>query len=329
MQNKLDYIVFLRILATIAVVINHTFLVSLGTMTAASLCDTVFVQTIVHIVHFAVPLFVMITGALLLDSNRVITFEKAIKKYAWRMIVVIITIGWLFAFMECYFKTRSINLDVIIDSFMCVLTGNSWEHMWYLYMLIGLYLVIPFIKASLKVLTTKSIDCFILILFLFTSIIPMIEQFADVSFGIRFPIPSVYILYLLLGWRIPKLVDNIRGNRIKKIIMPLIIGISLILGICPYFEYYYNVESLKWIDAYNCPIEVIEGILIFAWVYLNIEKLSSKLYRSKVSLLIDRNSFGIYLFHMLWINVLYKVVHLNPLNSNWMLFLVAIFIGLF
>lgn len=29
---------------------------------------------------------------------------------------------------------------------------------------------------------------------------------------------------------------------------------------------------------------------------------------------LSRNSFGIYVFHMLWINVLYKVIKFNPLD---------------
>ena len=35
---------------------------------------------------------------------------------------------------------------------------------------------------------------------------------------------------------------------------------------------------------------------------------------------IAQNSFGIYIFHMLWINLLYKVVKLSPLDySAWIL----------
>lgn len=43
---------------------NHTALVALGTYKNPSIADGVIVHVIVNLVHFAVPVFVMITGAL-------------------------------------------------------------------------------------------------------------------------------------------------------------------------------------------------------------------------------------------------------------------------
>lgn len=31
---------------------------------------------------------------------------------------------------------------------------------------------------------------------------------------------------------------------------------------------------------------------------------------------ISNNSFGIYIFHMLWVNILYKIIKFNPLDYN-------------
>lgn len=32
---------------------------------------------------------------------------------------------------------------------------------------------------------------------------------------------------------------------------------------------------------------------------------------------ISENSFGIYIFHMLWVNILYKIIKFNPLDYNF------------
>ncbi len=70
-SSRILYLEVLRIIATIAVLINHVPLVALryysGTATDT---DNAVIMGINHIVHFAVPVFVMITGAWLLQKER-------------------------------------------------------------------------------------------------------------------------------------------------------------------------------------------------------------------------------------------------------------------
>lgn len=271
----------------------------------------------------------MITGALLLDKGRIINYQKALRKYAWRMTVVLLTIGSIFALMEEVFDAKTINVEVLNNVVLDVLTANGWEHMWYLYMLIGLYLVLPFIKASIHYLDIKSVDYFISFLFLFTSVVPMLSEYLNVTLGIRFPMASEYLLYLILGWRITVAdYDVYNTQMISKALLSVTLFVSLILGFMPYFEYVYGVESLKWLAAYNSPFEVVLGISIFGLAFLNREKLNG-LSKYKLIQICDKNSFGIYIFHMLWINVLYKIIHITPISVGWwsyILFCGAIFI---
>ena len=39
---------------------------------------------------------------------------------------------------------------------------------------------------------------------------------------------------------------------------------------------------------------------------------------------LDYNSFGIYIFHMLWINLIYKMIGINPLNYSFMVYIVMV-----
>lgn len=323
MQQKLNYIVFLRILATVAVVMNHTALVALGAIKVPTFENKVIVQTIVHIVHFAVPIFVMITGALLLDEQRIITYKKALLKYAWRMAVILLTVGWGFAMMESFFHDRTISLSMMLSSFINVLEGNSWEHMWYLYMLIGLYMFVPFIKAALKNLTLRSVDCILVILFVFTSVLPMIDYLGNFKFGIKFPITSEYVMYMILGWRITKMSANSWIYKNNILILVIIAIVTLLIGVCPFIEEYYNAHTIGWLDHYNSPVEVILSYFIFSYCYCNQSKFDG-IYKMGGGKFLDNNSFGIYIFHMLWINLIYKIIGINPLNYNFMVYIIMV-----
>ncbi len=146
MSTRIIYLEILRIIAIVAVLVNHIPLVALHLYDgSAGDNGRFFINCIVHIVHFAVPIFVMITGALLLDTKRPISYRKALN-YALRMIVILGTVGVMFAWMEIFFDERHFNLLQIPYAIINTLQGKTWTHLWYLYMLVGLYLLLPMLK---------------------------------------------------------------------------------------------------------------------------------------------------------------------------------------
>ncbi len=326
---RIDYIVFLRVIATLAVLINHVPLVADHVFReSATRFDDEFTGACVSLVHWAVPIFVMITGALLLDKKREISFEIAIKKYLWRIAVVLLVVGGSFALMEEYSNTRSINLSLFYTSFVNVLIGKSWTHMWYLYMLLGLYLVTPFLKMILNTAKLRDVDALILLLFFSSSLMFATKHFFDFQIGIDFPVHSIYILYMLLGWRVSQ-IDEIHSQKIKKnsfCLLLLVVLLSLLLLVANHY-YYEGCEKFSFCASYNSPLEVILGISIFLFCYVNKGKFSF-LVSNKIVKMIDNQSFGVYVFHMLWLNILYKVVGFNPLEYNPMVYILILFVVL-
>lgn len=318
MDKRIDYIVFLRVFCTICVLVNHVPLVASHVFASqVSDMDVWITNAIVHLVHFAVPVFVMITGALLLNPTRQISFEKAVKKYAWRMVAILLTVGWLFALMEQFSNTKTVSLSLFSVSFFNVLTGNTWTHMWYLYMLVGLYLVIPVLKAVVDH-TPKNIVPLVVTLFVFACVLPMFKHFFDFQLGVGFPMASCYVMYLLLGYCLSQ-------NRIKNRALPIavFVGLSAFLVLCSYMEVWGGAEKMKFFESYASPVEVLVacGLFVFA-MQRKFERLS-ELFVVKI---LDRNSFGIYVFHMLWVNILYKVVKFNPFDYG-LLMLVPVLLG--
>lgn len=103
-MTKSHYIVYLdnlRIVAAIAVVFLHLSNVCLDRFyDSDATMQNVLLVLINTITRFAVPVFVMITGTLLLNPRRIITYDNVFGKYIWRMLLILLTIGGAYALME-------------------------------------------------------------------------------------------------------------------------------------------------------------------------------------------------------------------------------------
>jgi surface polysaccharide O-acyltransferase-like enzyme len=103
--------------------------------------------------------------------------------------------------------------------------------------------------------------------------------------------------------------------------------LAVIYMIFGYLEYVEGHMSLRWLSGYTSPMMVIYSVAIFLWI-----KELSCLFNRFLQLgggKFSRDSFGIYVFHMLWVNVIYKVVKFNPIAEGlWTLIPVLIMVTL-
>ena len=91
--------------------------------------------------YWAVPVFFMITGALLLDKK--ISYKDIFSKYIKKIAIVLLVFGTTFAFVKQYALTRVFSNELINNTLLSVLEDTGFGHLWYLYVLIGLYLLLP------------------------------------------------------------------------------------------------------------------------------------------------------------------------------------------
>lgn len=322
--NKLLYIEFLRVFCIVAVLANHIPLAAVNTFAAtSSMADNVFCHACSWMNHFAVPIFVMITGVLLLNPNKEISLQKALSKYAWRMIVMLLTVGYSFALLEQYANEHTISLSLFGNSLYNVLAGRGWDHMWYLYMLIGLYLLIPFLKPAINALPLRSIGGLMILLFLFSSVNPILNALCGYSIPIRFPILSIYVLYLLAGWYIAQLKHSSVPKYMPRIAIVVAVVSIMVLGVCSYCKYAMSLDkSAIWGD-YSSPLVLLLSAAVFYICYAWQDKFHW-VADSKIMSALARDSFGIYLFHMLFVNILYKVIRFNPLEYGYWSFAIIL-----
>ena len=177
-MKKEVWIEKLRVFAAIAVVLIHVVQGTYGNGMQEvppyrRIVDT---SILMSCSSWAVPVFIMITGYLLLNPQKDLTIGK-IKKYIGRILLVLVTLGLFFCLVESMITCRSNGIGYVIkDAVIHLISGRSWAHMWYLYMLVGLYVLTPVLRGFVKEASGETFDFVMLCLFLLAFVCPTINR---------------------------------------------------------------------------------------------------------------------------------------------------------
>ena len=143
--------------------VYHIDTVSVGESLAA--------YTVCAMLMWAVPCFLMVSGALLLDPNREITWGKIFGKYIRRMIVALVIFTAIFTVIR---HDPNAGTSLISEFFTGLAFNHCMAYLWYLYLMIGLYLMMPFYKKVAEKADTRLLDLLILILIV-SALLPVIH----------------------------------------------------------------------------------------------------------------------------------------------------------
>ena len=132
-KENIVFIMILRIVAAFAVIIIHT-----KTLTNFDTKGYYFLHCCIL---WCVPLFFMISGYIFLGIKTYLTYKHVTKNIV-KFFYALFTIGWFYAFIQRVFE-NGISVYTFVNSFIDVIKGNLWAHMWYVYSIIGIYLVLP------------------------------------------------------------------------------------------------------------------------------------------------------------------------------------------
>ena len=311
-MNKIGYIQSLKVFSAFCVVILHIISVCILFDSADMADSTHFASTVIKVCNrFTVPVFVMITGFLLLQPSKEVSIKKLPGKYVWRIVVILLTVGTAYTWLEIVFDNGAFSLSQFPLALQNVIIGKIWAHMWYLYMLIGLYLVLPLLKAFTRYAGKKEVDYLLSVLIIFTFIIPQVRQYTGLRLGIIFPIGSVYLTYMLLGYRIGTYGFHKSKNTFSCSLACAVATILLITAILCKF----CVDD-QWARA-NLQYDSLLIAILACAVFVCFKE-SRPLFRNRTIIdMLARNSFGIYIFHPLWINLIVKKFHIMPLAYGW------------
>lgn len=188
-QSNFD---LLRIISTFAVVLIHVN-ANVADSNNISLVGFNICSLINIITRFSVPCFVMLSGAFILSNERNADYKHFYAKSFYKIgipLVIILILSFLIAEMKAIIGGRDL-LNPVFE----LLSGNL-NNCWFMFMLVGLYFLVPIVIRIKKSISNRSyiIGSFI---WLFVAMISQLTSTYSVSwaFGIIFS----FVGYFLVG----------------------------------------------------------------------------------------------------------------------------------
>lgn len=292
---------YLRVVACIGIVLLHTLNGAIGLYgglitESASLVSKV----MLNLLLWCVPCFVMITGALLLDPEKEISYEKLFKKYIFRILKALVFCCIVFCIFDAITHNESFTVSWSINLLLSIIEGTNWSHLWYLYLVVAIYLMMPLYKSITKAAKEKDIRYILKLFFIFLSLITIFSIF-DINIAFYILSSTVYPFYVFAGYAIKK--GIIKLSITQALIF--VVGSSLLLIFFTYFQVSSQMDLSSLLN-YSSPLVVIQSVGVFA-LFNNINFKENKFMD-----LLNDSSFGIYLLHMIFVRVILKYAAYNP-----------------
>lgn len=212
-----------------------------------------------------------------------------------------------YACAEQIFTQKEITAEGILIGLNNMLHGESWAHMWYMYALVWVTMLIPFLRLAAEKFGKAEIKYTIVFVLGFVSFTALINAYSKKELGITYPVNFIYCFYMLMGYWIHNNVIRIR----KRYCLLAISCSTLVLIILGFVDIYGITNCEPWIGNQS-PLIVIYSVSLFALGKQIIIREEQDSIFHKIITILSAYSFPIYLIHMFWLNILYKAVRLNP-----------------
>lgn len=285
MGKRIQYYDNLRIIAIIMAIVIHVSMAWWGVSSLNS-TDFLFANLFNSLSRCGVPIMVMLSGALLIRPNHKENFSS-IKRRVQRITQAFLFWSALYALEFVLWENCSSNR--VVEFMKQFLMGHY--HLWFCFMIVGLYLVHPFINAICESKANRMY--FLSIWLIFSIIIPTILQIPQLSKlqivvdKLNLFLPLGYTGYWVLGYELASYEFRDKKH-IRKIGFGLyMLGAALTFIGSLVVSYIMHEENAALL-GYFTPNVLLEAVgLWLLFQSLNTEK-------QDLSVL-SNNCFGIYL----------------------------------
>lgn len=279
-----------------------------------------------NFVTWDVPAFLMISGMLLLKPDKTITYQTCLKKYIKRILLALFIFGIPFSCMEIFMDTRKVSFSMFPKSVLNVITGNSWDHLWYLYTLIGIYLFLPVIKAFTDTCSKETFQYVLAVLFVFNLCIPIFNQLWEIEVAFELPVKTIHLFYFLMG----KYLDDELPPILRKK-KTVLLGIAITL----FAKVIFCKLQMAYEDVFHNDLDRILTMALTILIFSALKGVSFKKINSQSLWRADRLCFGVYIIHPVFIHFFYKFLKISPISFEhrwavasigfWVLFTICSF----
>lgn len=317
-SDRVFYFDHLRVWATVGVVVLH----SSSSIVLANRGKDIDLVSQFNVANaydslgrFAVDCFFMISGALLLAPEHTFRLRKQFLRVFWPLL------SWslIYVVANLYFDHRGLpaiggsNTDdsSLLSAAKAFLTGPLSGHLWFVYALLGIYLIVPLLRPLTSLsepLRTQLLHYAFALWLVFSIAVPTLHAVAPGIPNLYAPavpdIPTLYVGMFLLGFHL-----HHRDLNIPQPLLVLgVIGSIGTIALVAYLEQVLRAGSL-WVYEYYAPPVVLCAASIFL-LAKSVHRRPGRLYPwVKLG---SRLSYRIYLMHIL---ILHCISSISPFKD--------------
>ena len=296
-DGRLAYADLLRVLATIAVVVLSTSIYWLDRSSGSNAYTVLYFYDV--LTRWCVPLFVMLSGAFLLDPKKGVKLRDIFLRYILRIVVAILFWGTVYALLGC----KNFTWPNIKSALLGIFWGDIKYHLTFLCIFIGLYLVTPVLRAFVRGASRRDLHWFFLLVFLFCSLLPTLEVLFPGKVALFSVWADMLDIHLILGY----VGFYVAGYYLKNYTLGRLAEfIIYILGILAVVATVWGIHTgigSSVLTDYHAPHMILITVAIFT-LFRYVLGVSDERSRRQRLGGVARISFGIYLIHVFFLMLL-------------------------
>ena len=305
-NKRILYFDILNILACLSVVFLHSNSI-VHTYTQLRAWKTALIFEVV--LYWAVPVFIMLSGATLMKYKERYDTKTFFKKRFSKILIPWII--WSFVLYIVY-NHRNINILQFGKDFLYCKIESIY---WFFPLILYLYCLIPVLSIiAEKEENRKMLKAIFLFIFIFRAIIYPICVMCNIEFPTVFKdfiSQNGYLMFLILGY----LLSTTNVPKKKRIIIYILGLFAIVFKYC--YTYYFSIKEGKLnndLFDYCAFTSVLLAIAVFVFIKnINWEKIIGKLHITPNMIAkISSYSFGVYLIHIIIKIQGTKFLKLNP-----------------
>lgn len=320
-DKKYLYIEIMRIVAVFFVIFNHTgnkgfFLFSQYPIGGIPFWLYLIVSVFCK---FSVPLFFMISGALLLEKEESLTVLW--RKRIFRMICTLLLISIVYYCEMLRADSEMINIKQFIQ---ILYSGKHKYHLGFLYTYIVFLITLPFIRCMVREMKTHHFYYMIISALFMCGVLPVGEYLIwKGHYTIVWEVKSLWlvhtvVLYPCLGYFCQYIINLEKNRNILFYIWAVnILGIALSCFMTYYKGQYTGVLSETESQTFHSSFVILNAMAVYLSFKYIFQYWHCLPQSEKIILSIGKCTFGIYLIHpMIMGNKFIKTLFLNLIEKG-------------
>ena len=259
------------------------------------------------LVRGSVPLFLLASGAIMLDARKRISLKKLYFHNIARIVVAMLVWGFGYKLYRLLIDGQ-LNLTNILYSFKRLLLFDQEFHLYYIHIILLVYAFLPMTRVFAEKADKRTFEYAIGIWAFFSIVWPTLRKFEPFSLITGIPIQwTINLAYSAIGYGVLGYYLNTYPLKFRKSILCFSIGFIITFGMTFYLSAKYGTFNDMFLQGTSPGVFLlVTGIFSFAR-FIKVEK-----YFAKLIVFVSRASFCIYLSHIF---ILYILIHFGVMTQ--------------